>query len=101
MNKSLGQYRAIDLFIFTLIGCILEGLTNKMCGFVLNAAPTFTFGLLIVFVAVTRWNLWGLICAPFLAAAAWLGGHFNDVSYFAYMYDWRNFIATTAGFIII
>ena len=101
MNKSLGSYRAIDLFIFTLIGCVLEGITTKMCGFVLNAAPTFTFALLIMFVATARWNLWGLICAPFLAGAAWLGGHFNDVIYFAYMYDWRNFIATTIALLTV
>lgn len=74
--------------MLTIIGCLLEGVVTKMSGLVLTAAPTFTFALLIVFVAVARWNLWGLVVIPFLAAANIIGGRFIDLNYLSAMYDW-------------
>ncbi len=66
------------------------------------AAPTFTFGMLITFVAIARWNLWGMIVIPFMAAANVVGGMFNDIDYLKAMYTelpWQLFISTVIGFL--
>lgn len=83
--------------MLTIIGCLLEGVVTKMSGMVLTAAPTFTFALLIVFVAVARWNLWGLLVIPFLAAANIIGGRLNDLNYLAAMYDWNVSLRSCIG----
>ncbi len=72
-----------------------------MCGMILTAAPTFTFGLLITFVAVARWNLWGLLVVPIMAAANLLGGHYNDLLFLAATYDWKIFISTVFGLLTV
>lgn len=63
----------------------------------LSAAPTFTFSLLIMYVAVARWNLWGLLLAPVLAAANYLGGRYNDILYLGATYDWKLYLSTFIG----
>lgn len=90
MNKSVVKYMAIDLIVLTVIGCILEGLVSRFIGFALDAAPTITFSLLIVFIAVARWNLFGLLPIPFLVLCTILGGHFSEISYYAAFYDFSN-----------
>lgn len=90
MNKSVVKYMAIDLLVLTIIGVILEALTSRFIGFVLDAAPTITFSLLIVYVAVARWKLWGLLPIPFLVLATILGGHFSEISYYAAFYSFSN-----------
>lgn len=100
MNKSILKYMAVDLVVLSLIGCVLEGLTSRFIGFALDAAPTITFSLLIVFVAVARWNLWGLLPIPFLAFSMILGGHFSDMPYYAAFYsfkNWQLFLSTMIG----
>lgn len=100
MNKSIMKYMAVDLISLTVIGCILEGLTSRFIGFALDAAPTVTFSLLIVFVGVARWNLWGLLPIPFLVFSMILGGHFSDISYYAAFYNFKNwqlFLSTMIG----
>ena len=64
---------------------------------VLSAAPTFTFSLLIMYVAVARWNLWGVLLAPVLAAANYLGGRYNDILYLGATYDWKLYLSTAIG----
>lgn len=64
---------------------------------VLSAAPTFTFSLLIMYVAVARWNLLGLLLAPVLAAANYLGGRYNDILYLGATYDWKLYLSTAIG----
>ena len=91
----------VDLIILTIIGVITEFLGTKMSGLVLGAAPTFTFSFLVVFVAVMRWNLWGLLIVPFMAGATLLGGSMNSLPYYAAMYDWRVFIATCVSLAVI
>ena len=90
MNKSVLKYMVIDLLVLTVIGCILEGLVSRFIGFLLDAAPTITFSLLIVFIAVARWKLWGLIPIPFLVMSTILGGHFSEISYYAAFYSFSN-----------
>lgn len=100
MNKSVMKYMTIDLIVLTVIGCILEGLTSRFIGFALDAAPTVTFSLLIVFIGVVRWNLWGLLPIPFLALSMILGGHYSDLSYYAAFYsfeNWQLYVSTMIG----
>lgn len=92
---------AQDLVLLTIIGFILEALCTKMCGFVLDAIPTTTFSLLIVFLAVVRWNLWGLITIPFLAAATLLGGHFHVVKDLGGVYDWKCYLSVMLGLLVV
>ena len=80
----------IDLVALVAIGALLEGLTSRFVGFALDAAPTVTFSLLIVFVAVARWKAYGLLTIPFLVFSMILGGHFSDLSYYAAFYSFSN-----------
>ena len=91
----------IDLLILTVIGFALEAFVTKMAGMVFSAAPTFTFSFLIIFIAVTRWNLWGLILVPILPLATLLGGHFNDLPYLAAVYDWRIYLSCVIAFLFL
>lgn len=90
MNKSVVKYMIVDLGVLIALGCILEGLTSRFIGFALDAAPTVTFSLLIVFIAVCRWKAFGLITIPFLVFSMILGGHFSDLSYYAAFYSFSN-----------
>lgn len=90
MNKSIVKYMVIDLLVLTIIGCLLEGLVSRFIGLLLDAAPTITFSLLIVFIAVTRWKLWGLLPIPFLVLSTILGGHFGEIPYYAAFYDFKS-----------
>lgn len=90
-----------DLALLLIIGFILEALCTNMSGFVLDAIPTTTFSLLIVFIAVVRWNLWGLLTIPIMAAATVLGGHFHIVKGLAAVYDWKCYLSASIGLLII
>ena len=93
INKSVWQYLIIDLLFLSIVGAILDGVVSSMSGLVLNAVPTATISLLIMFLCVTRWNLYGLLAAPVLALGTLIGGHFSPVVYFSATYDWRVYIA--------
>ncbi len=90
-----------DLLLLVVIGFVLESLCTKMSGFVLDAIPTTTFSLLIVFIAVVRWNLWGLTTIPILAAATILGGHFHVIKGLASVYDWKCYLSIALGLLVI
>lgn len=89
----------VDLFLLAAIGCVLEGVVTALSGFVFNGTPTFTFSLLIIYLAVVRWNLWGLLLAPILVLATILGGSLGIIDRYAAVYDWRVYISSTLGLI--
>ena len=91
----------VDLTLLAIIGCLLEGLATGMSSFVFNGTPTFTFSLLIVFLAVARWNLWGLLLAPVLAIATIVGGNMGIIDRYAAVYNWKIYISTTLGLITV
>ena len=97
MRRSIKSYMLIDLAMLTVIGCVLEGLVTYMSGLVLNAATTISISLLIVLLALARWNLWGLIPIPFLAAATIIGGRLSPIPYFAHAYEWRAYLSIVVG----
>ena len=86
-----------DLILLTLIGCVLEGLCTKMLGFVLDAIPTATISLIVVFIAVARWNLWGLLTAPFLALGTLVGGMLHIIPEVGAVYDWKIYLSVVLG----
>lgn len=85
---------AQDLIIITLIGGLLEVFTTRFASMVFVGTPFTCISLLIVFLAVVRWNLWGLLTVPILALTTMLGGMWSEVPYLALVYDWRMYIAT-------
>lgn len=86
-----------DLILLTVLGVLLEGLTERFASTILSGTPSVAFALFIVFFAVTRWKLWGLIIIPFLALSTWLGGSLGEIKYLADAYDWRVFVAEICG----
>lgn len=97
MKRSIKSYMFIDLAIITTIGCILEGAVTYMSGYVFNAVPTVSISLLIVLLALARWNLWGLLPIPFLALATIIGGMNSPVPYFKAAYEWRAYLSIVIG----
>ncbi len=88
---------AFDLTILTIIGFAIEIFLIKFGASVLIGAPFMGITLLIVFLSVVRWNLWGLITAPIMAGAVWLGGIWIDIPYLRAVYDWRVYISLVIG----
>ena len=97
MKKSVKVYMVQDLVLLTILGVLLEGITERFASTILSGVPTIAFALFAVFVAVTRWNLWGLLIIPFLALSTWLGGSLGELKYLADAYDWRVFVAEMCG----
>ena len=95
--RSLKGYMFFDLIILAIIGCLLEGLGSKCCGDIFTAAPTITLSFLILFIAIARWNQWGLIIIPFLALANKIGGEKIGFSFIAAVYDWKLYLSTVIG----
>ena len=87
--------------MLTLIGGILEVFAVKFGAFVFNGAPFVCISLLIVFVAVVRWNFWGLLTAPLLALTAYLGGIWTDLPYVQAVYGWQMYLSTLIGLCVV
>lgn len=92
---------AIDLLMLGVIGCILEALCTKMVGFVMDAVPTATISLFILFIAVARWNLWGLLIAPLLALSTIIGGRFNSMEYRAAAYGIEMYFSIVIAMMVV
>ena len=90
----------MDLSFITLVGCVLEALVTMFSGMTIVAAPSISFGLLAITIAVIRWNFWGLTVIPFISLANFIGGHFNEIKYFAAIYDWRVAISVAVGLLV-
>ena len=101
MKKSVKVYMLQDLALLAIIGAILEALVQRFASTVLSGTPTIAFALFITFLAVARWNLWGLLVIPFMAAGTWIGGIFGEIQYYADAYDWRVFISECIGLLAI
>ena len=99
--QGLKRYMAQDLIVLVIIGGILEVFVTKYATVVFNGAPFMCVSLLIVFLAVARWNLWGLVVAPIMSVLAMLGGMWSESPAIAKVYDWHMFLATTVGLLAI
>ena len=97
--NSVKKYMIVDLLVLAVIGFILEFLCVKFSGTVLYAAPSVTIALLIAFIAIARWNLWGLLICPILALATLWGGTKIEVSYMSAVYDYKLYISMVLGYL--
>lgn len=95
--RSLKGYMVFDLIVLTIIGCLLEGFGAKCCGDIFTSAPTITLSFLILYIAIARWNLWGLVIVPFLALANKIGGGMINFSFIKAVYDWKLYISVILG----
>ena len=72
---SLRKYMVIDLIMLGFVGALLEGVGTNGGYFVLAGhTPTTIMSLMIMVLAITRWNWIGLILAPVLALGNYIGG---------------------------
>ena len=92
---------AQDLIMLTFIGGLLEVFTTKFATVVFNGTPFMCISLLIVFIAVARWNLWGLLTIPLLALTTMLGGKWSEANYLAMVYDWRMYLSTVLSLCMV
>lgn len=97
IEKNVKKYMISDLLLLTIVGCVLEVLSVKFGAEVLYSAPTAMISLLITFLAVTRWNLWGLIVCPFLAIATFYGGTLIEIEEMQAVYDYKLLISVFLG----
>ena len=107
MKRSIKSYMAIDLTMLTIIGALLEGLCARFGGLVFaNTTPTAFISLFIVFLAVVRWNLWGLITIPFLAISTMIGGMNGDIDTLKAFYNfnytgWQAYVSIIIGMVFV
>ena len=97
MRRSIKSYMLMDLAMITVIGCILEGTVTCMSGLVFSSVPTISISLLVVLLALVRWNFWGLITVPFLALSTIVGGMLSPVVNFKAAYEWRAYFSVVIG----
>ena len=94
---SLKKYMLIDLTILGFVGAVLEGITSYYCFYSFAGhIPTTVVSLLIFFLAVTRWNWWGLILAPVLVFGNLIGAlavDSGDLTNYKVIFDIQYFIS--------
>ncbi|MGM9969891.1 MAG: hypothetical protein ACI35S_05790 [Anaeroplasma sp.] len=83
--------------MLSVIGFILEFLCTRYGSLVLNATPFTYVSLLIVFVAIVRWKLWGLTIVPIVVFANFLAGQKVELPYLAAVYDWKFYLSAVIG----
>ena len=95
---------AIDLIMMLVLGVVLDILLTKFAVVVLGeyVMPASLVSMLIVFIAVARWNGYGLIISPLVSlgvviGGCWLGGYYNAVYSFAT--DWQFYVSIVLGYL--
>ena len=86
-----------DLTTLVVVGFILELICVRFGTTVFYGTPFMCISFLITFIAVIRWNLWGLLVIPLLAFATILGGRWSELPYLAHVYDYRIYISIVLG----
>lgn len=96
---SLKKYMLIDMLMLGLVGALLEGVCTNGGYFVLAGhSPTMVISLLIMVLAITRWNWWGLILAPVLALGNYIGGlSINGVEGYNQIFNIQYYLSVTLG----
>lgn len=90
-----------DLLMLAVLGALLEGIATALSGMALQCPPSFTISFLVLFVAIARWNLWGLTIAPILVVGTIIGGKNNFYDVMAAMYDWRLYVSALVGLLTL
>ncbi|MCR5349995.1 MAG: hypothetical protein K6E20_03285 [Acholeplasmatales bacterium] len=86
-----------DLATLLIVGFILEIICVKFGTTVFFGTPFMCITFLITFIAVVRWNLWGLMIVPLLALATIIGGRWSELPYLAHVYDYKAYISIVLG----
>ncbi len=86
-----------DLATILVVSFILELICVKFGTTVFYGTPFICISFFAVFLAVVRWNLWGLIIIPFIAIATIIGGRWSELPYLAAVYDYRIYISIILG----
>lgn len=94
----------IDLIMLSLIGFVLEMLLIRFLPGLVLPGTAFVFtSLLILFMSVTRWNLWGLIIIPIICLAPMIGGMWIDAQrlrdIYSFQYDWQLYVSMVIGYL--
>ena len=94
----------IDLIILSVIGFVLEMLLIRFLpGLVLPGTAFIFTSMLVMFMAVTRWNLWGLIIIPIICLAPMVGGTWMDAQrlrdIYSFQYDWQLYVSMVIGYL--
>jgi len=103
-GKSLASYCVKDLILLTVLGVAIEFALSKFCYLVIGViTPASYITLLVAFIAVTRWGLYGLITVPFLVLGTVLGGMtVSEVPFVSEVYkfssNWQYYISIVFGF---
>lgn len=100
-NKALFKYMIFDLSTILIVGFVLELLCVKFGTTVFYGTPFICMSFMMVFIAVVRWNLWGLILIPILVVATIIGGRWSEVPYLAAVYNYKIYISVVIGLLII
>lgn len=87
--------------MLAVLGALLEGIATALSGMALQCPPSFTISFLVLFVAIARWNLWGLTIAPILVVGTIIGGKNNFYDAMAAMYDWRLYVSALVGLLTL
>ncbi len=89
---SLKKYMLIDLTILGLVGAVIEGVGAYSCFYSFAGhTPTTVVSLLILFLAITRWNWFGLAIAPVLVFGNFVGALAIDPGNIEYHKEMFNF----------
>ena len=94
----------IDLLLLSVIGFVLELLCTRLLhGLVLPGTSFMFLSLLIVFIAIARWNLFGLIIVPIICLATMVGGSLIDIpklrDIYSFTYDWQLYVSMVIGYL--
>lgn len=97
MINSVKKYMFVDLLLLASIGFIVDLFGIKFECLMLGGIPTSLISFLVLFIALARWNLWGLIITPILSLAILIGGKNSGSEYLSYAYDYRLYLANLTG----
>lgn len=94
----------IDLIMLSVIGFVLEMLLIRFLPGLVLPGTAFVFtSLLVLFMSVTRWNLWGLIIIPIICLAPMIGGTWMDAQrlrdIYSFQYDWQLYVSMVIGYL--
>lgn len=94
----------IDLIMLSIIGFVLEMLLIRFLPGLVLPGTAFVFtSLLVLFMAVTRWNLWGLFIIPIICLAPMIGGIWMDSQklrdIYSFQYDWPLYVSMVIGYL--
>ena len=70
---SLAKYRVFDLFLISIVGIVSEIAGCYLINFFVPVViPVFVASFIIIYVAIMRWGIWGLLEIPIMALSTYI-----------------------------